>query len=62
MVIKRIQPFGETAVSGAVKRFFEAHDIDPTDVRSYSIKQNSNDLEVITIEMYFEDIPEKEGS
>jgi len=59
---KVIKPFGQTAVSAAVKRFLEAHGISPNDVMSYSIATRGGELEIITIEMFFEDIPEKEGN
>jgi len=59
---KVIRPFGQTVVSAAVKRFLEAHGIHPNDVMRYSVSARGGDLEIITLEMVFEDIPEKEGS
>ena len=61
-MVKVIKPFGETTVSAAVKRFLEARGIDPNDVHSYTLKQDAGSFEIITVEMFFEDIPEKEGS
>lgn len=56
---KIVKPFGETVVSAAVKRFLDKHGIHPNDVRSYSVRCEGGSYEVITLEMYFEDVPEK---